>query len=113
MIEEQLTAKARERIREFVAAEVVQLIQAMALERGMSELPSIPGEDAAEALKAVAGTLERGAAELVALAALALPQWEMAVTAEELSRAVAARVRLDASRAHVFSPPFDESARDG
>lgn len=103
----QLTAKARERIREFVAAEVVQLIQSMALERGMSELPSIPGADAAEALTAVAGTLERSAAELMALAALAVPQWELAVTAEELARAVAARVRLDASRAAVFSAPFD------
>lgn len=87
----QLTAKARERIREFVAAEVVQLIQSMALERGMSEQPSIPGEAAAEALKAVAGTLERGAAEMMALAALALPGWELAVSAEEVSAAEAVR----------------------
>ena len=89
--DDELVTETRSRIREFVAAEVVTLIQSMALARGKSPLPSIAGADAAAALTAVAGTLERGAAEMMALAALALPGWELAVSAEEVSAAEAVR----------------------
>lgn len=91
MNDETLTDAARFRIREFVAAEVVELIRLMALARGMTAQPSIPGVDAAAALQAVAATLEVGSRELMALAALAVPGWEVGVTEAELARAMAVR----------------------
>lgn len=99
-MDDELVMAAKQRIRELISAEVVELIRQMALARGRSELPSIPGVDAAAALQAVASTLERGAAEMMALAALALPGWELAVSAEEVSAAAAVR---ESARVRVFS----------
>lgn len=101
-----LVTTTRQRLRELIAAEVVLLIQRMAQERGNSPLPSIEGPDAASALRAVAETLAVGAREMEALAALALPGWEVAVTADELNQAMGLRAAgFDPERGFVAADP--------